>query len=89
MWGAISTLLTRAGEALGIEVPEIPGVTEIGDAASAATDAVAGQADAVSTDVAGAATDLATGASDTVTGVVEQATAAAASLPDLVQGKTN
>ena len=92
MWGAISALLTRAGEALGIEVPEIPGVTDLGDAASTATDAIASQADAVSADAAGAATDLAagvTGAGDTVTGIVDQATTAAASLPDLIQGKTN
>lgn len=92
MWGAISALLTRAAEALGIETPEIPGVTDISDAMSAATGGIADQAGALGADVTGTAADLAANAAeagDTVTGVVDQATAAAAALPDLAQVKPN
>jgi hypothetical protein len=83
MWGAISALLTRAGEALGIEVPELPDVTALSDTVSTATDAVTSQAGETSADVAAGIA----GAGDTVTGAVDQAAAAAASLPGLAQGK--
>src|SRR3954463_1744015 len=44
MWKSIGALLTRAGEALGIEVPELPGVGAVGDTATGAVDTVRGQA---------------------------------------------
>lgn len=89
MWGSIGALLTRAGEALGIELSELPDITAIGDAATGAADTVAGQAADVSANVAGASTDLGAevaAAGETVTGALDEASVAAAPLTDLVPG---
>jgi len=44
MWKSIGALLTRAAEALGIEVPEMPDAEAVGDTVTGAVDAVSGQA---------------------------------------------
>ena len=73
MWKSIGALLTRTGEALGIEVPDVGAV---GEAVTGAVDAVSGQASeaaaGLSETLTGAAGDVAgtaSNVSDTVTGV--------------------
>jgi len=73
MWKSIGALVARAGEALGIEIPEIPGITALGDTVEAAS----GQAGQV-------ITDATANVGDTVAGTADQAAGAVAALRDKV-----
>jgi hypothetical protein len=93
MWKSIGALLTRAGEALGIEVPELPGVGAVGDTVTGAVDAVRGQAGetvtSVSQTLSGAAGDVAVTAGsvgETVTGAADQAAGDVTSAVDRLRG---
>lgn len=60
MWKTIRDLLTRAGEAVGVEVPELPDLGAVGDTVTGAAQNLGGQAGQVAADAA----DTVTGAAD-------------------------
>jgi hypothetical protein len=82
MWEKIGALLGRAGEVLGIEMPELPDVSAVGDAAAAAAEAIGDAGAGLSADLG---TDVAA-AGETVAGAVDEAAAAAQPLTDLLPG---
>lgn len=78
MWKVIRDLLTRAGDALGVEVPELPGVGAVGDTVTGAAEEISGQAGQAASDLSGTAADAVSGIRDAVAGAADQAADTAA-----------
>lgn len=78
MWKVIRDLLTRADEALGVEVPELPDVGAVGDTITGAAEEISGQAGQAASDLSGTATGAVSGMRDTVAGAADQAAGTAA-----------
>ncbi len=64
MWKAIRDLLTRAGEAVGVEVPELPDPGAVSETVTGAVEELGGQVGQVTGDMAGTVGDAAGRADD-------------------------